>query len=227
MTTRKNNNNMSAQVRTNRTKEVKQATKQVKATGRTFNAVARALSEPANTAQGKTCLAAMRTLGVHVPSLDKLTAGDFFTAWWGSVDKNGNAYGLKDKDNNLQMFKSCAYEVRVNGSGYALHTRDEKTSAYKRVNVYCKRTLLSVTEPKFDPKKHLYPTVDRIAEGLAQCALSTEWCKKADRAQARAEKLNTGYINMGTSTEPNWVMVVKNNNTWVKLSVKKSGKKSA
>lgn len=227
MTTRMNKNNKSAQVNSNRTKKVNDAKKSLKSIAHTWNSVTRALQEPANTQQGKIALSAMRTLGVHVPSLANLKTRDIFTAWWGSVDQNGKGHGLVDNNNNPQVFKSCAYEVAVDGESYSLYTRDEKNNAYKRVNVYCKRTLLSETEPKFDKKIHLAPTVERVIEGLAQCALSTDWCKKADRAQARAEKLNTGYINLGTATDPKWTMVVKNNNTWYKLSVKKSGRKSA
>ncbi len=216
MTTRKSNNRKQS----NNTR-VNNAAKTAKQSVHTWNATARAFQESKARALGRELLAAMNTLGVHVTTLSSLKAADFFTAWWG---------GLKDQAGNPQMFRSISHKVTVDGNDLTLYTLEEG-GLYKAVRVYEKRTLLSETEKAFDRKVNLAPTTDVVVDGLKQCAMSTTWVAKVEKAAAKAASITEGYVNIGTSQQPDWCHVAKSNGVWSftgleEKSSKKGSKKS-
>ena len=206
MTTRKNNN----RAMSNNTR-VRNASKNVKRSCHTFNAVARAFQESKASALGRELLKSLNTLGIHTTTLANLKASDIFTAWWG---------GLKTNDGNLQMWKSVGFQIEHNGKDYTLYTLKE-SGDYSRVSVYEKRTILSETDKDFDRKKHIAPTTDVVADGLAQCALCDTWATKVAKATAKANAVTVGYINLGTSQKPEWTKVIRKDGRWLK-SVKKA-----
>lgn len=217
MTTRKSNNNRKQSATT----RVNQAAKTAKQSVHTWNATARAFQEPKSKALGRELLAAMNTLGVHVTSLSSLKAADFFTAWWG---------GLKDSNGNPQMLRSVSHKVTVDGRELTLYTLEE-SGLYKAVRVYEKRTILSETEKAFDKKSNVAPTTDVVVDGLKQCAMSTTWMEKAEKADRKAQSMTEGYVNLGTTQTPNWQRVAKSDKgTWgivVTAKGKKTSTKSA
>lgn len=204
MTTRKNNNRTSK-------KSVRNAAKTAKQSVRSFNAVTRAFQESKATALGRQLLGAMNTLGVHVPSLSSLKTADIFTAWWG---------GLKTESGDLQMWKSVAYLVEINGKDYTLYTLKE-SGDYRRVSVYEKKTIISETDKNFDKKKHIAPTTDVVVDGLAQSCLSDTWATKVAKAAKSAAAITEGYVNLGTSQKPQWTKVIRKDGRWLK-TIKKA-----
>lgn len=181
----------------------------------TWNQVAKAYQMSVGNKQGKDCLKAMNTLGVHVQSLSALKASDFFAAWWG---------GLKTENGTPMMWKAIGYLVEVGGKDYTLYTLGE-SGDYKRVSVYEKREIISETDKNFDKKKHIAPTTDVVASGLAQCALATSWVARVAKATEKATALTEGYVNVGTAQKPEWTKVIRKDNKWMKTT--KSLKKVA
>lgn len=204
MTTRKSNNKHVTKT------SVRNAAKTAKQSVRTFNAVTRSFQESKATALGRELLQAMNTLGVHVPSLANLKTSDIFTAWWG---------GLKTDKGNLQIWKSTAYLVEVNGEEKTLYSLLE-SGDYRRVSVYTKKFILSETDKNFDKKTCIYPTTDVVVDGLVQCSLSQTWTTKVAKAAKAAEALTEGYVNLGTAQKPQWTKVIRKDGRWLKATAK-------
>lgn len=136
----------------------------------------------------------MQSLGVHVLK-NSYAPKDITTAWSERMKKDGK----------LQIMRSVAYQVTINGKEYALCS--EKDGEYRTISQSVLVPLVSAAD-KAD-KNDVVVNVTNILRGLQQSVFITSTMEKIQKSAEKCAALKSGWINMGDKKAEKWVRVAK------------------
>lgn len=149
----------------------------------------------------------MQSLGVHVLK-NSYKPADITTAWSERMKVDGK----------LQIMRSVAYMVTIDGKEYALCS--EKDGEYTKVSQSVLVPLVSAADKA--GKNDVVVNVTNILRGLQQSVFISGTMDKIQKSAEKVAALKSGYVNMGDRKAEKWVRVAKLvNGSWAIAAEKK------
>lgn len=184
----------------NNKKQVKSVAKGLVANTMTWKAVAAAINT-VETIEGQEAWKALCMLGIHAQQ-GKVTCKDLQDAWSARLKEEANSDGYKYP----QVLKSLPKKVSVNGHKYTLCSKVK--GEYKSVHVKALCRVCKAEEVRKN-STDVALTVAVVAKGLEQSVFVTDTLQRLAKSHADDAALAKGYINIGTTSKPKWVAVVR------------------
>ena len=152
-------------------------------------------------------------LGVDIAKTT-VTTQDLQKAW--APELLGEAQN--EKWRTPLITKMFPFVVFVNDTPYNLH--EFKDGAYKPYKVQKLCEIVGAEQRDREITEQVVVSVAVVMKGLVQSLFVADTLKSLRDSVTTCNKLESGYINMGTKDTPTWVEVVKFEGRWIEAAKK-------
>lgn len=156
---------------------------------------------------------AFKMLGVDIAKTT-VTTQDLQKAW--APELLGVAQN--EKWRTPLIVKVFPYVVWVNDTAYNLHQLKDGQYKPHKVQKLCE--IVGAEQRDKEVPEQVVVSAAVIMKGLVQSLFVTDTLKALKDNIADCNKLESGFVNMGTKDTPNWVEIVKYNGQWIEASKK-------